>query len=73
MAANFPKREVRPERAIGERARDSRWLPTGASMGAQQPRWGSTTTGNRVADGTMFYLQDGGTTLATVRVRVRQG
>jgi len=45
---------------------------TGPSMGFQ-PKWGSTTTGKWVADGMMFYLQDGATTLGTVTVRVRQG
>jgi 6-phosphogluconolactonase len=45
---------------------------TGTSMGRQASA-GSTTTGQWVNDGMMFYLQDGSTTLATVRVNVRQG
>jgi 6-phosphogluconolactonase len=52
--------------------------PNGPSMG-RQLSWGSATTGNWVADGMMFFLQDvsGGkpldaaNTLATVRVSVR--
>jgi 6-phosphogluconolactonase len=45
--------------------------PTGPSMGFQASA-GSTTTGKWVNDGMMFYLQNGSTTLATVRVNVRQ-
>lgn len=44
---------------------------TGPSMGSQ-PLAGSTSTGKWVHDGMMFYLQDGSTTLATVRAVVRQ-
>jgi 6-phosphogluconolactonase len=44
--------------------------PTGPSMG-RQASWGSTTTGKWVSDGMTFYLQDGSTTLASVRVTVR--
>jgi 6-phosphogluconolactonase len=53
--------------------------PNGPSMG-RQLSWGSATTGNWVADGMMFYLQDvsagrpldAANTLATVRVTVQQ-
>jgi 6-phosphogluconolactonase len=44
---------------------------TGPTMGRQLSA-GSTTTGKWVTNGMMFYLQDGATTLATVRVTVRQ-
>jgi DNA-binding beta-propeller fold protein YncE len=44
---------------------------TGPSMGLQ-PSAGSTTTGKWVNDGMMFYLQNGSTTLGTVRVAVRR-
>ena len=44
---------------------------TGPTMGTQLSA-GSTTTGKWVHDGMTFYLQNGSTTLATVRAVVRQ-